>query len=55
MKIHNEPEQAAESTEQAPEMPATPTQEQQALNNLIQMSHAFVDSQAAIILMALDK
>ena len=42
MKIHNEPEQA-------PETPP-PTQEQQALNNLIQMAHAFVDSQAAILM-----
>ena len=54
MKIHDDTKQAAKAPEQAPETPP-PTQEQQAVNNLIQMAHAFVDSQAAIILMSLNK
>ena len=45
-ETHNEPEKAVEM----PVAPPTVTQEQQALNNLIQMAHAFVDSQAAVLL-----
>jgi hypothetical protein len=51
MKIHDDTKQATET----PAPPPPVTQEQQALNNLIQMAHAFVDSQAAIILMAITK
>jgi hypothetical protein len=51
MKIHDDTKQATET----PVAPPPVTQEQQALNNLLQMAHAFVDSQAAIILMALTK